>query len=331
MKILCLSLLFHASLQLQCDNAKITAHIGGEFILICKYDTSRYIYSKKYWCRGDSRSSCEILVDSENVNKMHKSVIIDQNKNGIFVKVTNLQFEDTGVYWVGIDRIYADIMTSVKVVITEVPVSKPRLWALSSVVDRPTCWGQHMTVRCGCTKGTGIQYSWYQRTPHKAILLQESSDLKLHCGTVKEVSAYHCVASNDMSREESDILSVQVLMPADSNCIYFVRLPGQPIYDCADRMSTTAATSPPLSTCQTATIHSDTTNQSLQTNQTVTLFNRTYTEVPLWYTLLRWGSLVSLLIFLCIVLICTRTRHRICKSEKRKVHFRQTPHLAQCL
>ncbi|KAK2851866.1 hypothetical protein Q5P01_008142 [Channa striata] len=292
MKILCLLLLFRASLQLQCDQAVITAQVGEDFLLICKYDTSRYLYSKKYWCRGSSRSSCEILVHSESVQKMvHRSVIVDVGRKGLFVKVINLQLDDTDFYWVGIEKIYADVMTSVNVVVTEVPVSKPRLWALSSLVDRPTCWGQPVTVRCGCAKGTGIRYAWYQHLPHEAVLLQQSSDLNLHCGTVEEDSGYHCVASNDMSREESDVLSVQVLMPANSSCIYVVSVPGQPIYDCADRMSTTTATSPPRSTSQVAWTHSNTTNQSSHTNQTdqtVPFFIRIYAGGPLWYTLLRW-------------------------------------------
>uniref|UniRef100_A0A4W6FKE7 Immunoglobulin V-set domain-containing protein n=1 Tax=Lates calcarifer TaxID=8187 RepID=A0A4W6FKE7_LATCA len=93
---LCLS----ASLQLQCDKREITAHIGGEFVLVCKYDTNRYLFSKKYWCRGESRNTCEILI---------------AGRRGLFVKVTSLQFDDTGAYWVGIDKIYADIMTSVNV------------------------------------------------------------------------------------------------------------------------------------------------------------------------------------------------------------------------
>lgn len=45
--------------------------------------------------------------------------MIDLNRRGLFVKVTNLQFDDAGAYWVGIDKIYADIMTQVKVIITE--------------------------------------------------------------------------------------------------------------------------------------------------------------------------------------------------------------------
>lgn len=265
-------------------------------------------------------------MDSEGVaKKTQRSHIIDARTRGLFVKVTNLKFDDTGVYWVGIDKIYADIMTSVTVVITEVPVSKPRLWPSSSLADRPTCWGQPVTVRCGCTKGTSIHYAWYQNTQHDNVLLHHSSDLFLHCGSVDKDSDYHCVASNDISSQRSDIVSVQVLMPADSDCIYAVKMQGQPIYDCADRMRTTTAKPPTPTTCQTTMkIPSDTTNQFLQSNQTLQdlFFNRAWTGVPFWYTLLRWGSLATLLICLCVVLQCTKARHKRVK-RKRKARFRQ--------
>uniref|UniRef100_A0A3Q1JJF7 Immunoglobulin V-set domain-containing protein n=1 Tax=Anabas testudineus TaxID=64144 RepID=A0A3Q1JJF7_ANATE len=107
------------SLQLTCDKAGITAHIGGEFVLACNYDTNRFRFSKKYWCRGDSSRTCEILADSERIHKTGRSIIVDAGRRGLYVKVTNLQFDDTGAYWVGIDKVYADIMTSVSVVITE--------------------------------------------------------------------------------------------------------------------------------------------------------------------------------------------------------------------
>ncbi|XP_040007665.1 uncharacterized protein LOC120803355 [Xiphias gladius] len=325
-KILCWILLFHASLQLQCDKREIRAHIGGEFILFCKYDTNQFLYSKKYWCRGGSRHTCEIVVDSEHVvETRHRSHVIDSGRRGLFVKVTGLRFDDAGVYWLGIDKIYADIMTLVKVVVTEVPVSKPRLWPLSSLGDRPTCWGQPVTVRCGCTKGTGVRYAWYQRTHHHNSLLHTSSDLCLNCGTVEKESDYYCIASNDISSQESDTLSVRVLMPADSSCIYVVNMQGQPIYDCADRMSTAMAESPPPTTCQAdMKIHTGTRNQSLQTNETHQdlFFNRVWTGV-------RWGSFASLLIFLCIVLKCTKTRNKKRARKKRKVHFKEIRHFAQ--
>ncbi|XP_035501804.1 uncharacterized protein LOC118317322 [Scophthalmus maximus] len=331
MKIPCLILLFQASLQLQCDKGQIAAHIGGEFILSCKYDTNHFLFNKKYWCRGDSRGTCEILADSEHVKKTSgRFLVLDARRKGLFVKVTGLQLDDTGVYWVGIDKIYADIMTSVNVFITEVPVSKPRIWPLTSLADRSTCWGHPVTVRCGCAEGTDIRYAWYQRTHHKDLPVHPSSDLYLHCGSVEKGSDYYCVASNDISTEESEILSVQVLLPADRSCSYAVNMQGQNIYDCT--ASTTEVQTPPLATCKTTvSSHSDPTNQLSQINQTHQdlLFKRTQTWLPLWYTLLRWGSFASLLIFLCVVLKCTKTRLRKSAKRKRRVHFKQVPHLVQ--
>lgn len=79
----------------------------------------------------------------------------------------------------------------VNCLLVPVPVSKPRLWPLSSLVDRPTCWGQQVTVHCSCAKGSGIHYTWYRHTPrHKDFLLHNMADLCLHCGTVEEDSEY---------------------------------------------------------------------------------------------------------------------------------------------
>ncbi len=108
-----------------------------------------------------------------------------------------------------------------------VPVSKPRLWLLSSLVDKPTCWGQPVTVRCGCAKGTSVRYSWYQNIHHEDILLHHSQDLDLHCGTLEKDSDYYCAASNDISNHRSDALSVKVVMTADSSCIYVINIQGK--------------------------------------------------------------------------------------------------------
>ncbi|KAI3357747.1 hypothetical protein L3Q82_016152 [Scortum barcoo] len=310
----------------------ITAHIGGKFVLVCTYETKGFLYNKKYWCRGDSRNTCEILVDSDGVTKnTRRAQIMDNGRRGLFVIVSDLQFDDAGVYWVGIDKIYADIMTKINVVITEVPVSKPRLWPSSSLVDRATCWGQPVTVRCGSTSGTAVRYAWYRNAQHDDVLLHHSSELLLHCGAVVEDGDYYCVASNDASSQRSDVLSVQVLMPTDSSCIYVINMQGQSIYDCADRMSTTTVKPPPPpTTCQTTVkIYSDTTNQSLQLNQTThedQFFSRTWTGMSFWYTLLRWGCFLTLLAYLCIFIKCTEAMQKRAR-RRRKVRFRQRHHL----
>lgn len=72
-------------------------------------------------------------------------------------------------------------------------------------------------------EGTAVLYSWYQG----GDLLHHSSDLQLHCGIVIQNSHFYCVAMNKISRQESDIISVQVMMPADSSCIYVIRIQGK--------------------------------------------------------------------------------------------------------
>lgn len=108
-----------------------------------------------------------------------------------------------------------------------VPVSKPIFWPLSSLVDRPTCWGEPVTVRCGCTAGTAIRYAWYKKTEHGDVQLHNLADLYLQCGTMDKDSNYYCIAMNDISRQESDILSVQLLMPADNSCVYVINMQGK--------------------------------------------------------------------------------------------------------
>ncbi|XP_068161540.1 uncharacterized protein [Antennarius striatus] len=313
MKMLCLVLFFHASFQLQCDR-QITAPVGGEFRLACKYN-NQFLYNKKYWCRGESRITCVILVDSEgvtrgeNINRFH---IADLRRRGLYVRVTGLQFDDTGDYWVGIEKIYNDVMTSVKILITEVPVSKPRIWPLIPLVDRTTCRGQPVTVRCVSSEGTAVDYTWYKRSHHQDVLLHRSSDLHLQCDIVDQHSHFYCTASNNVSNQTSDDLWVQDVTPADSSCIYIINMQGQPIYDCVDRTSTINIKTPPLATLQTTMkIHSDARNQSFQINQTDCnpIFIRSWIGMPFWYTLLRWSSFVILLIFFCKITVCTKARH----------------------
>uniref|UniRef100_A0A3Q2DZQ4 Immunoglobulin V-set domain-containing protein n=1 Tax=Cyprinodon variegatus TaxID=28743 RepID=A0A3Q2DZQ4_CYPVA len=166
--ISCFNLIYvTASLQLKCDKREIRAYTGDEFVIVCKYDHARFLFSKKYWCRGESRNTCEILRDTDDVAKTQSTnrvSIIDRHRAGLSVKVTNLQTEDSDFYWIGIDKIYADIMVSVKVIVTE--VSKPSVWPLTPLLDGPTCRGKPVTIRCGAPKGSGVFYAWYQQMHH---------------------------------------------------------------------------------------------------------------------------------------------------------------------
>ncbi|KAF3861150.1 hypothetical protein F7725_001405 [Dissostichus mawsoni] len=195
------------------------------------------------------------MVDSEGKTRSTRVHIVDARRRELFVRVLDLQKGDSGVYWVGIDRPNADIMTSVSVVVTEVPVSKPRLQPLVSLMEGSTCRGGPVTVRCVCSRGTAVRYSWFRHTHPEDVLLQNSADLRLTCDSLQltcdslqltcdslQDAELYCSVRNEVSSERSESLRVNILPPADSHCRYVVHMPGQPVYDCA--VSTTAQTNP---------------------------------------------------------------------------------------
>uniref|UniRef100_A0A452J225 Ig-like domain-containing protein n=1 Tax=Gopherus agassizii TaxID=38772 RepID=A0A452J225_9SAUR len=99
-----------------------TAMEGMSTTITCSYDRRKYMFNRKYWCRGGSRSSCDVLGDTENfVKSEYKGrVLLLDNRRGYFlVTMHQLVEEDSGMYWCGIQRPYADMMTAVKLTVTE--------------------------------------------------------------------------------------------------------------------------------------------------------------------------------------------------------------------
>uniref|UniRef100_A0A4W5LBY3 Ig-like domain-containing protein n=1 Tax=Hucho hucho TaxID=62062 RepID=A0A4W5LBY3_9TELE len=306
MRVLYLLLLCDTSVQLQCDKTVIQANVGSGFNLVCQYQTNKYLFSKKYWCRGESRSTCVILMDSDHLTNgelRHRSQIIDAQRRGLVIIMTELKLDDTGVYWVGIDKIYADIMTSINLIVTFVAVSKPMVWPPSSMGD--TCWGQPVTVHCASAQGTSVQYTWYQSTQPQDIQFQSSADLHLHCGIVEEDSQYYCSASNDVSSQQSGMVSLQVLKPSEEDCIYSFAMEGQRSYDCSDRLKTSTATPLRSNGHLTEEPYQPGTNSNLSStiNQTHQdwRYNRAWALLPVWYEILRWLFLATLIAAVCLV------------------------------
>ncbi|KAK3518956.1 hypothetical protein QTP70_016218, partial [Hemibagrus guttatus] len=106
---------------LQCDKTSIHTTIGRDINVLCSYNAKQFLLSKKYWCLGESRSTCEVLMDTDGFTtpRLKKKAKIYQSLRTIHILMTELQLEDTGIYWAGIDKIYADIMFRIKVVVTE--------------------------------------------------------------------------------------------------------------------------------------------------------------------------------------------------------------------
>ncbi|KAJ0036300.1 hypothetical protein NQD34_004977 [Periophthalmus magnuspinnatus] len=319
MKLVCVVCLIHVSLQLKCDRTQITVHVGGEFVLCCTYNTDNFLFSKKYWCRGSSHRTCEVLADSETKTRQRWTVA-DATRRGLFIKVTGLRFEDAGMYWVGIDKIYADVMTSIEIVVTEVPVSKPAIRPISPVVGRPSCWGEPVTMRCGSNRGTNVVYVWYQQTRPTISLVSESHDLRLHCRLAQTDSPFYCVARNSVRQEQSDPMYVQVLRAAESNCIYEVKIQGKSLYDCADRLTTTPPTTTSVPTTSTTVNSSSSPVSTVNQNQTLQREIQSWPRTPWipYYRVLRLSLMAFMLIFLLLVVRCTKSKRRVSRVRRRQ-------------
>ncbi|XP_035239329.1 uncharacterized protein LOC118208596 [Anguilla anguilla] len=305
-----------SSVQLQCAPKKVQAAIGGSFTLVCNYETKPFLFSKKYWCLGESRSTCEILMDTDGFTKRElkgRIQIHDARKNGLFVVMTDLRLADTGHYWVGIDKIYADLMSPISITVSEVAVSQPRLRFLGPLSG--TCWGRPLTVWCASDQGTNVHYGWYRAGGVQVIPQGVTTHLQLHCGVVRDSEQYYCEARNSVSSERSRSVSVLLLRPAEEDCVYILTVEGEHQYDCWDRLRTSTAL--PQDTTEARSF----VNQSTAVNHTEELgvFIKARYGIPVWYEVLRWLLMASLLTSLCLVHRCHRGQCRrvrgICASS----------------
>ncbi|XP_025038258.2 uncharacterized protein LOC102454290 isoform X1 [Pelodiscus sinensis] len=219
-------------LSLWSDGDK-TAMEGTSTTVTCSYDRGRYVYYKKYWCHGASRSSCDILGDTENFVKSGykgRLLLLDNKRGDFFVTMNQLVEEDSGMYWCGIQRPYADIMTAVKLTVTEEPLSIPLITFTNHPSD--SCLGRSVTVRCHSATGSNVHYTWYRKSFSTTTAIVHSSDLVLRCGDLLESQSYYCQAMTRKTNKSTHPVRAEVLNPAKENCTYRLQLADGKSYNC---------------------------------------------------------------------------------------------------
>uniref|UniRef100_A0A8C4SL35 Immunoglobulin domain-containing protein n=1 Tax=Erpetoichthys calabaricus TaxID=27687 RepID=A0A8C4SL35_ERPCA len=105
--------------ELQPDRAEQLVAVGGDIMVSCRYDRRMFVFNKKYWCQGESRHNCVILISTEGQTqvKQGRFSALD-NRQGLFlVRMEQIILSDAGVYWCAIDKMYADIMSAVRVTV----------------------------------------------------------------------------------------------------------------------------------------------------------------------------------------------------------------------
>ncbi|XP_034626520.1 polymeric immunoglobulin receptor-like [Trachemys scripta elegans] len=210
-----------------------TAMEGTSTTITCSYDRGRYTFSRKYWCHGRSRSSCDILGDTENFVKSEykgRLLLLDNKRGDFLVTMHQLVEEDSGMYWCGIQKPYADIMTAVKLTVTEEPLSTPLITLTSHPSE--SCLGRSVTVRCHSATGSNVYYTWYRKSFPTNIISVHSSDLVLRCGDLLESQSYYCLAATRRANKSTQVLRAEVLIPAKENCTYQLQLTDGESYNC---------------------------------------------------------------------------------------------------
>nr|XP_033792501.1 deleted in malignant brain tumors 1 protein-like [Geotrypetes seraphini] len=108
---------------------EVRGHPGGSLSLQCQYK-ERYKTSKKYWCKRETWSSCEILIQTKSNSIMTKDRLsIRDNSTALTFTVTmeSLTKADSGTYWCGIDKYFSDIGYPVIVTVLTGSISQVRL------------------------------------------------------------------------------------------------------------------------------------------------------------------------------------------------------------
>ncbi|KAI5095996.1 hypothetical protein C0J45_14426 [Silurus meridionalis] len=311
MRVLHLALIFQVHAQLQCDKSTIHTTVGKEMNVFCRYDAKSFLYSKKYWCLGEIRSTCEVLMDTDGFTtaRLRKRAGIYETRSRTFnIIMKGLQLEDTGIYWAAIDKIYADLMFRINVVVTEESVSRPqvRLEGLPMV----TCQGQPVLLQCQTERGTNVKYSWSREARPQDVFLQSSADLHFRCDSLTEDARYTCLAQNAVSREQSKPVSIHLLQAGQENCIYLLTSDELESYDCR---TTTASPTTSISTfleVSTSGGKQSTNNQTQSCKENAC--HRSWSGVPLWYDIVRWVCFVAMVTVFVLLCSCRKTSRVAC-------------------
>ncbi|XP_033899211.1 CMRF35-like molecule 8 isoform X1 [Acipenser ruthenus] len=225
------------SLHLWADQTQEIGTVGGSLTIVCRYDRGKYVFFKKYWCHGESRNWCDTLIDTDGSVKTNYNgrISIWDNRRGLLsIEMKQLSLEDTGTYWCGIDKPYADIMCAIHVKIVEEPVSDPVVTFLSL----PSVSCSTLTISCHSAKGTSVHYTWYKSSDSEDVPVQLSHALSLHCETLLESQQLYCTASNSVSKKSSVLVGVDVILPAQEKCVFRVKITNQESYTCWNGITT---------------------------------------------------------------------------------------------
>ncbi|XP_066561777.1 CMRF35-like molecule 7 [Amia ocellicauda] len=95
------------------ESKAVTAVVDESVTIQCPYE-STYTDHVKYWCRGQRRSTCSVVVQTAGPVTRDRTVIREDKVRGVFsVTLSELKRHDRGRYWCGIEKSGRDILTAI--------------------------------------------------------------------------------------------------------------------------------------------------------------------------------------------------------------------------
>ncbi|XP_029427790.1 CMRF35-like molecule 8 [Rhinatrema bivittatum] len=134
--------------------------VGGSLSLQCQYEND-YETHNKYWCRGDVRISCRILIQTESNRHMTQGKLtIRDNVAALTFTVTmeELTQGDSGKYWCGIDDSLLD--PGAPVAVTVLPAGS---WGLRDPEEVRGVVGGSLSLQCRYERGYDINRKYWCR------------------------------------------------------------------------------------------------------------------------------------------------------------------------
>ncbi|XP_029437915.1 polymeric immunoglobulin receptor-like isoform X2 [Rhinatrema bivittatum] len=164
--------------------------VGGSLSLQCQYEND-YETHNKYWCQGDIRVSCRILIQTESNRHMTQGRIsIRDNVTALTFTVTveQLTEADSGKYWCGIDDSLLD--PGAPVVMTVLPAGS---WGPRSPREVKGLVGGSLSLQCQYERGYDINRKYWCRGEEWSschFLAETESEAKDRISIMENITAH---------------------------------------------------------------------------------------------------------------------------------------------
>ncbi|XP_078506075.1 CMRF35-like molecule 7 [Lissotriton helveticus] len=146
---------------------EVTGVLGGSLTVACRYEGELVQYPH-YWCKGASWYHCSIVLQStgseKEVTRGRFSLKDNHTTQTVRVTITDLEEEDSGVYWCGTERTGIDNMYQVNVTVSKFHSEVRQTEKPSTTIN-----GMLVTASISANTSTVLQNSVFEEVNTTAV------------------------------------------------------------------------------------------------------------------------------------------------------------------